>query len=259
MRKSRAARRGGGITSQLLAGTQQVAPPNPRRVGVAYSELDVQEGLAGLAGILGEERSDSLVAEMAAGLGEGAESDQEEAGRRGFRPLPLDLDVEQVRLLQEIRKASSQLTLDSLSENGARNSLGGGAFFMTGSAGGPDEDEEGRENGSERRARRNQHRESIPEEDSSGMNGNTRAVDFLEGLAEFQRRIGVGSRGNGSRGRGLSRAMSSESYDEAEEDDDENSDGAELGATALPPGLREFQQRMRERARFSIASDDAED
>ena len=145
MRKSRAARRGGAATSQLLAGAQQVAPPNPRRVGVAYSELDVQEGMAGLAGMLGEERSDSLVAEMAAGVGETVGSDKDGGTTRVLRPLPIDLDVEQVRLLQEIRKASSQLTLDSLSDNSARNSLGGGAFFMTrgSSAGAPDDEEEG--------------------------------------------------------------------------------------------------------------------
>ncbi|GFS14047.1 hypothetical protein ElyMa_006735800 [Elysia marginata] len=263
MRKARATRRGGAVTSDLLAGTQQVAPPNPRRVGVAYSELDVQEGMAGLAGILGESRSDSLVAEMASGVAEGAESEQDDMVRRGRWPLPIDLDVEQVRLLQEIRKASSQLTLDSLSDHSARNSLGGGAFFMTrsGSAGvlGDEEEEGGGEGRGGRRGR--QQREDIPEEDGYAA-GNSRAADFLEGLAEFQRRIGVGPRSNaGARGRVLSRDLSTGSYDEVEEEAEEDgtSGGAELGASALPPGLLEFQRRLRGRARFSIESDETED
>ncbi|RUS72809.1 hypothetical protein EGW08_019433, partial [Elysia chlorotica] len=260
MRKSRAARRGGAVTSQLLAGTQQVAPPNPRRVGVTYSELDVQEGMASLAGMLGEERSNSLVAELAAGAGEGAESDQEGGARGGYsRQRPIDLDVEQVRLLQEIRKASSQLTLDSFSDTSARNSLGGGAFFMTrgGSAGAADDEEEGEARG----RRRGQPRDSIPEEDIA--HENSRAAGFLEGLAEFQRRIGVRSRNNAqaASGRIFSRTTSNDSYEyeETEENEEEIFDGADLEANALPPGLKEFQQRLRQQARFSIASDETED
>lgn len=260
MRKSRAARRGAAVTSDLLAGTQQVAPPNPRRAGVAYSELDVQEGMAGLAGIFGDSRSDSIVTEMTTG----AESDHDDAGRRGRWPLPIDLDVDQVRLLQEIRKASSQLTLDSLGENSARNSFGGGAFFMTrgGSAGtlGDDNDEE--DDGEGKGGRRGgRYRPSIPEEKSDHAAGNSRTGDMLEGLAEFQRRIGVSPRGNAPNERILSRDLSGGSYDEAEEEGQDDGDEGAVGAeaSALPPGLLEFQRRLRDRTRFSIASDENED
>ncbi|GFN91556.1 hypothetical protein PoB_001806200 [Plakobranchus ocellatus] len=246
MRKSRVARRGGAATAQLLANTQQVAPPNPRRVGVAYSELDVQEGMAGLAGLVGGERSDSMVTEIASSM-DGEEFDQAGKGRGG-RPLPIDMDVDQVRLLQEIRKASSQLTLESFGEGSARNSIGGGAFFMTraGSAVGeePDEDEE------QRRGKGRKGSQRTGNSQRERGDGDSRTVGFLEGLAEFQRRIGVNTRN-------ISRGVSFGSHDE--NDEDEVEDAVDDSNGVLLPGLQEFQRRLTGKARFSLGSEDDEE